>query len=122
MRKHNAIDLMKLKSLGSANGWNQQLQIFYDNQDINGLAKLRYSIQAGMDDLVKAKLNTDEMNCWFIRLNRSIELTAKRIIKLRHPYPQDNALIAKDLEFVSLVEKKKKRDQELAAFLVQSAY
>lgn len=122
MRKHNAIDLVKLKAHGSHVGWNEALQKFYDAQDINGLAKLRYSIQAGMDDLVKAKLNTDEMNCWFIRLNRSIEITAKRIIKLRHPYPQDNALIAKNLEFVSVATQKTKRDNDLMAFLVKSSY
>lgn len=122
MRKHNAIDLMKLKAHGSTNGWNDALTVFYNNQDLNGLAKLRYSIQAGMDDLVKAKLNTEEMCVWFTRLNRSLEITAKRIIKARHPMPQDNPLVAKDLEFLEVAALKKKRDQELAAFLVQSAY
>lgn len=122
MRKHNAIDLMKLKAHGSHVGWNEALQKFYDNQDINGLAKLRYGIQAGMDDLVKAKLNTEEMCNWFLRLSRSIEITAKRIIKIRHPYPQDNPLIAKDLEFVSVATQKTKRDNDLIAFLTKSSY
>jgi hypothetical protein len=122
MRKHNAIDLMKLKAHGSHVGWNEALTKYYNDLDINGLAKLRYSIQAGMDDLVKAKLNTEEMNLWFLRLNRSIELTAKRIIKIKIPLPQDQPLIAKDLEFVSVATQKKKRDDELMAFLLRSAY
>ncbi len=122
MRKHNAIDLMKLKAHGSHVGWNEALTKFYINQDINGLAKLRYSIQAGMDDLVKAKLNTEEMNLWFIRLNRSLEITAKKIIRDKNPLPQDGGLILKGPECVSVVEQKKKRDKELAEFLVKSSY
>ena len=122
MRKHNAIDLMKLYSMGSHNGWNQMLTDCFDKRDINRLAKIRYGIQAGMDDLAKNNLNTEEMCLWFIRLNRSIEITAKRIIKIKHPYPQDKPLIAKDLEFVSVAVQKTKRDQDLAEFLAKSAY
>lgn len=121
MRKHEAIDLAKLYALGSTNGWNEILNDRLAKQDIDGLAKLRYQIAAGMDDLAKKKLNTDEMNVWFVRLNRSIELTAKKIIRAKYPLPEDNPL-----DFANRTSKtydsKKKRDEELSKFFKRSAY
>ncbi|HLP81124.1 MAG TPA: hypothetical protein VK141_03900 [Nitrosomonas sp.] len=122
MRKYQAIDLMKLYSQGSTNGWNEFLTDCYKKRDINRLGKMRYSVQAGMDDLAKKKLNTDEINAWFCRIIKSIELTAKRIIKIKHPLPGDNPLIAKKLEYVDAKIIKQKRDQELAKFMAASSY
>lgn len=121
MRKHEAIDLMKLYSMGSANGWNEFLQECFDKQDINKLAKVLYQVQAGEDDLAKRKLNTDEMNVWTTRLKMSIEKTAKKIIKLRNPMPGDRVLIAKDYSDGHL-EAKRLRDRELAKFIRDSSY
>lgn len=121
MRKFDAIDLVKLHALGSANGWNQILTDHYDKRDINGLAVLRYRIAAGMDDLAKKKMNTDEMNVWFIRLNRSIENTAKKIIRELYPTPEDNPLLVSE-HSAKTYDQKKKRDHELALFLKRSAY
>jgi len=120
-RKFEAIDLTKLYSLGSANGWNEILTDCYNRRDIGKLAKIRYQIQAGMDDLVKLKLNTDEMCVFFVRLNRSIENTAKKIIKIRHPLPEDNPLGHDNFSIASITAKRK-RDDDLALFLKQSAY
>lgn len=122
MRKYEAIDLMKLKSLGSHVGWNKMLTEAYEKRDINRLAKLRYQIQAGMDDLAKNKLNTADMNIWFCRIMKSLEITAKRIIKAKYPLPQDNPLIAKRAEYLNFGEAKKRRDLELKAFLQKSSY
>lgn len=83
---------------------------------------MRYSVQAGMDDLAKKKLNTDDLNAWFCRVIKSIEITAKRIIKAKHPLPGDNPLIAKKLEYVDQKIIKQKRDQELAKFMAASSY
>lgn len=122
MRKHESIDLMKLYSQGSANGWNEFLTHCFNKKDINALARMRYSIQAGMDDVAKKKLNTDDINSWFCRIIKSIEITAKRIIKVKHPLPGDNPLIAKKLEYIDAKIIKKKRDQELAKFMASSSY
>lgn len=121
MRKFEAIDLAKLYALGSANGWNEILSERLAKRDIDGLAKLRYQIAAGMDDLAKKKLNTEEMNIWFIRLNRSIENTAKKILREKYPLPEDNPL---DFEnrTAKTYDLKKKRDDELARFFKKSAY
>lgn len=122
MRKYQAIDLMKLYSKGSNNGWNSFLNHCYETRNINALAKMRYSVQAGMTDLSKNKLNTEEINVWFCRIIKSLEITAKRIIKLKHPLPQDNPLIANKKQWVDHKLIKKKRDEELAKFMISSSY
>lgn len=122
MRKEQAVDLMKLYSQGSTNGWNDFLNQCYVNENINRLAKMRYAIQAGMADLAKKKLNTDDMNAWFCRITKSIEKTAKQIIKKKYPLPGDNPLLAKSKEFVDAHAVKKRRDKELADFMRASSY
>lgn len=120
-RKYEAIDLMRLYTHGSVNGWNSFLKKCLNKKDINSLSKLRYQICAGMDDLAKLKLNTDEINVWFIRLNRSLELTAKKIIKIKHPLPGDSGLKISDYQN-KFISAKRNRDSELAKFFKESAY
>lgn len=120
-RKYESIDLMKLYSLGSNNGWNEYLTSCLNSQNINALAKTRYQIQAGMTDIANKKLNTPEIDVWFIRLNKSIEDTARAIIRKKHPLPGDNPLI--DLKTrLSSHDVKKARDQELRSFFKSSAF
>lgn len=120
-RKYDAIDLMKLYSQGSNNGWNEFLTECYGKSDINKLAKVKYQIAVGMTDLANGKLNTPDIDVWFVRLNRSLELTAKRIIKFRNPLPGDNPLIAMKTR-ESVHDIKKKRDGELAKFMRDSSF
>jgi hypothetical protein len=126
MRKFEAIDLMKLYTNGKQDIWNANLTDCFNKRDINRLAKLRYQLSAGMDDLAKSKLNTDKINLWFIRLQRSIELTAKRIIKVKYPLPGDTMTIdnksISDVEKRKLLLAKRKRDQELNKFMHDSNY
>lgn len=119
MRKHDAIDLMKLYSLGSTNGWNEILTECHTKRDINRLAKIRYQVQAGMDDLAKLKLNTPDIDVWYCRLIKSLELSAKRILKIKHPMPGDTNSFSKDLD---ALEAKRRRDQDFQKFLIESAY
>lgn len=120
-RKYEAIDLMKLNALGSAKGWNDVLTDCHKKLDINRLAKIRYQIQAGMDDLAKLKLNTEDMCVLFVRLNRSLENTAMKILKIKYPLPHDNPLIAKEADPKALILKQK-REVEFAKFMRDSAY
>ena len=131
-RKYEAIDLMKLYSHGSSNGWNDALSKCHETHNINRLGKLLYQIQAGMDDLAKKKLNTPAMNVWFARLTKSIEKTAKLIIRERHPSPADWPIIAskmrssgreyKGVRYDDALVAKRKRDEELRAFLKTNSY
>lgn len=120
-RKFEGIDLMKLYTLGSNNGWNEVLTKCVADRNINELTKLLYQIQVGMDNLAKQKLNTPQIDEWFCRLTRSIEISAKRIIKSRHPMPGDNPLTDSKIK-ESTHAIKKKRDNELKQFLKQSSF
>lgn len=127
MRKYEAIDLMKLYSQGSANGWNEFLTDCFIKNDINKLAVVKYKISAGMDDLAKQKLNTEEMNIQFARWVRSIEITARRIIKKMFPLPGDT-IIKSELDLMSKTDKdlmqkaKNSRDKALRDFMIKSSY
>lgn len=120
-RKHDAIDLMALYAKGSANGWNQVLTRCHRDHNINKLVELRYGLQAGLADLAKKKLDTEEVVVWYCRLIKSLEKTAKAIIRERHPLPGDNPLKAKDWD-KKWVEIKRKRDHELQHFLHAKTY
>lgn len=120
MRKHDAIDLLKLYSAFSSREWNAVLTNCHKNHDITKLAQLRYSLQAGMDNLAKKKLNSQKLILWFIRLQTSIENTMKQIIKEKHPNPCDDPKKAAD--HAELKERKKDRDHELELFFKKSGY
>jgi hypothetical protein len=124
-RKYESIDLLSLYTNGSTNGWNDFLNKCVVNMDINSLAKVRYQIQAGMDDLAKLKLNSDPIVVWYCRLVRSLENTARQIIRIKHPLPQDNPLWIKDpnqKDLKTFADVKKDRDFELAKFFRSSSY
>lgn len=120
-RKYSGIDLIKLYSLGSNNGWNAFLTKCFDEKNINALAKLKYQISVGMTDLASSKLNTPALDVWFVRLVRSLEITAKKIIKVKHPMVGDNPLLSMKIR-ESVHDVKKKRDQALAKFLKDSSF
>jgi hypothetical protein len=127
MRKHEGIDIMKLYSQGNQTSWNKMLTRCFDNQDINTLAKIKYQLSVGMDDLAKLKLNSDDINVQFVRWVRSLEITAKRIIKKKHPMPGDNLSLSNlqndDPSFkLKALTAKRKRDEELREFLRKSSY
>lgn len=113
---------MKLYSKGGHSIWNKMLNECLERRDINRLGKIRYQVQAGMDDLSKNHLNHPEMNVWFARLIKSIENTAKKIIKIKHPEPADNPLIANDEQWKKRIELKRKRDRELMQFMRENSY
>lgn len=111
---------MALYSLGNNVSWNAMLNKNYRDRNINALAIVRYQIQAGMDDLAKKKLNSEEIIIWYLRLMKSIEKTARAIIRVKHPLPGDQPLFSK--QFPEHLAIKRKRDQELSAFFHTSSY
>jgi hypothetical protein len=121
-RKWPAIDIMRLYERGSTDAWNKFLQIIQDRQDVEGLKKTLYGIQAGMADAVKAGLVTDEINLWFVRMQRSLEMTAKRIFRKKYPHPLDNPLNAGDADALAIKSVKQARDQEFERFLREASF
>lgn len=123
-RKYPSIDIMKLWTLGSANGWNKELNRLSLSQSINECARIRYQLQAGMDDLVKAKLNTEEMNIFYLRLMKSLENTARGIVRAVHPLPHDTPDLhgTESKKPLSALEVKRKRDSEMESFFNKSSF
>lgn len=113
--KPQKIDLLKLYANTDVKQWNTFLSTCLAHQDLHALEKTLYGLQLGMNDLVKKKLNTDKMNAFFIRLQRSVENTIKGIIKAKEPHPLDNAFNKE--KYVHLIDAKRQRDQDIERFL-----
>lgn len=120
MRRHESIDLLKLYSSSNTEAWNCFLTSCLQKQDITLLIKTRYGLQVGMADLVKQKLNSEKMIEFFLRLERSIENTIKKIVREKNPNPCDNPLEAH--RFLQFSANKKQRDHELELFFKKSGY
>ena len=117
----NGIDMMTLYSEGDTAKWNRRLKYYHRNKDINGLCSLRRELQIGMSEYSKKFKVNQEMQTFFIRLNRSLEQTCKLILREKHPNPCDNRYLNTDID-PNWISVKRKRDQELEAFYKKSSY
>ena len=120
MSKLDYIDLMKLFTLGSANGWNEFLADCERGCLINKLADVQVRIQRGMAKLAKDGLNTEEMITFYCRLSKSLDDTAKKIDKKLNPVLNDNPLLAQKDE--KSVKAKKQRDANREAWRKKVSY
>lgn len=118
--KHVGINLLEMYSLGNHKQWNAMLNDCYAKLDINRLARVLYEIQVGMDDLVKKNLRSPEIDVWYCRLHRSIEITAKKIIRAKEPLPVDDPL--NQNRSLEIIAAKRKRDALLKEFMVRSSF
>ena len=109
------IDLLELYAKSNTNEWNIFLSNCLKRHDLQGLQKTLYGIQLGMNDLAAKKMNTEKVNIFFLRLQRSIENTMKQIIKAKNPHPLDNPLNKE--KFGHMIETKRERDQEIEKYL-----
>ena len=127
MRHTQGIDVLRLISKGSTSGWNEMLNQCYVNNDINGLVNLHQRLSVGMTDLEKTKMNTDKINEIFLRMLRSLELTALKIGKKFNPNPLDKitpqkkALIPVE-EMKKMKAHKNKRTQEILGHFRKEAF
>lgn len=126
-RKFEGINILQLYTSGDTQKWNMMLTDCLDRCDINKLARIRYQISVGMTDLAKNKLNSDDLNTQFARWMRSLEITAKKIIKIKNPMPGDvmnNIDLENTNEDIKLkyLNAKRKRDEELKDFFRQSSF
>jgi len=115
-RKYPSIDLFALYSKGDTAAWNQILTRCLVNHDVESLKKMLYGVEAGMTDLANENLNTEKMCEFFLRLQGSIEKTAKRIFREKYPNPKDNPAEAGKWDITWLTAKRK-RDHEFELFL-----
>jgi hypothetical protein len=115
-RNWQSIDLFQLYTSSDYTLWNKWLTKCAEEENVTELGKVYYGVQAGMDDLVKEKLNTDKMNLFFSRLTMSIERTVRVILKRKYPSPLDDPQTAISMkqtnpkEYEKHYKEKKKRD------------
>lgn len=121
-RKWPTIDLLKLYSEGDSKRWNRFLTKAMASHDLDVLKKVLYGIQAGMTDVAAKGLSDKKFTNWFLRLAKSIEVTAMKIIKLKYPHPLDNPLNAKSKDALEFQALKKKRDTELRNFIREASF
>ena len=120
MRKYEPIDLLQLRAKATYKEWNDFLTKCYCNMDVDALLVMRYRLQTGMHELAKKKLNTEKLVLFFIRLQHSIERTIHRIIRIKHPNPCDDPLIAN--EYLNFQPEKRERDHNLEKIFKKTGY
>lgn len=123
--KYPAVDLLKLYSQGNEKTWCDYLLKVQKTKDFEGALKMRFGLQAGMDDLVKKRLDTTAIHIWFSRLIVSIEKNLRWIYREKYPNPLDNPLNKKGLtneQFVNFRRMKRERDQNFEIILKQWSY
>lgn len=112
--------LLDLYSKHDAREWNSLLTACLKQRDINALMTIRRDIQVSMSELSKKKLNTDKMCTFFLRLQNSIEITIKKIYRLKEPNPCDNPLEAGSN--LRHLDKKRLRDARLELLFRKGSY
>ena len=143
MRKWPNISILRIREKLSAGNWISFLNTCYRKQDIESLKRALYGIQADMNDLAKMKANTPDVVNFFLRLQRSLTDTARKILKIKYPSPLDTAgndmtvesrlAIKHNPNNLSAIEKakaefnrhtlaKRKRDQEFEQFIKDSSF
>lgn len=81
------IDIIRLYATSNHQEWNTWLAKCERTQDINGLTEVRRRLQQGMAEVEKKKLNTEKIAEFFVRLQRSIDITIKKIYRAKNPNP-----------------------------------
>lgn len=118
--KPQKIDLMELYAKSGTKIWNHFLSVCLTKKDLATLEKVLYGIQLGMEDLAKKNLNTNELILWFLKIQKSLEDTIKKVVRLKRPHPLDNP--SNKSEWLKEIQSKRDRDMELERHLRKIRY
>lgn len=124
-RKYPAVDIMKLYAQGNEKTWCEYLAKVQHTKDFEGALKMRFGLQAGMDDLVKKKLDSTGIHIWFSRLMVSIEKNLRWLYRLKFPNPLDDPLNKNKYPEEQLIlfrTEKRNRDQRFERILREWSY
>ena len=106
--------------------WEEFLMKCRNENDLEKLKKTLYGIQAGMDLLVRQHLSGQKINEIFASMTRSIETTAKKILRKKYPSLLDEGMVnANDISQQKLESdhaNKRKRDLEFQRFLKEARF
>lgn len=117
---HDHIDILLLYTKSNNKAWNDFLTQSYLDKNISGLINVLRRLECGMDKLQKQKLNTEELCVFFIRLQRSIENTLKKIFRDQNKNPLYNP--KNKNVYDRHIKDKKQKDQEFESFLRKNRY
>ena len=121
MKKAQAIDVLKLIVDWQPKEWNDFLTRRDRANDIHGLTETLVGIQKGMDKLAKQGLNTDMIAETFLRMQRSIENTLKKIYRRQNPNLLYDPLYKNEFG-AELIADKKRLDLNFELFLKKNRY
>lgn len=116
----DAIDILSLYAKSNYKEWNLWLAKCERTQDINSLMVVRQRLQKGMAVLEKKKLNTEKICEFFVRLQRSIENTVKKIYRTKNDNPLYQATNKKLKK--QFIKDKENKNLELERALRQGNY
>lgn len=122
MRPTKDISIIEIYSHSNADQWNQFLSKCAAKGNINLLAETRTALQKDMDSLARQKLNSDSICVFYIRLIRSLEQTAKFILRKKYPNPLHGKPNPAPEDVAKWNQVKKFRAQELEKFLQSKSY
>lgn len=125
--KYPMIDVARLLNEWSEVEWMVMLKKCEDESDVEKLKSTLYGICRGMSELAKCKLNDEKLNVAFCNLQRSIEVTMKRILRRKYPSildksPKMNLNLIDELQARKELTAKRKRDLEFAQFLKDARF
>lgn len=122
-RKYPTLDVLRIMQEWDSDIWKAFLNKAYEERDLEVLKKTLYGLQSGMDMASQKMELPDKVVQIFLKLTRSIEQTAKKILRKKHPsrfHVQDpkTALMTSSPEDIRKeMEEKRKRDVEFTNFL-----
>lgn len=118
--KSEGIDILSLYTQSNYIEWNRFLTEARAKHDVAGLVDVLRRLEMGMSNLESQKLNTDKICQFFLRLQRSIEITIREIHRTINPNPLFNAA-DKSLHAQHMADKKRKQ-HDLELFLKKVRY
>lgn len=118
--KWPAIDLVKLIANYTYKDWNKYLAKCEFDENITSLVSTYYGLQKGMQVATVNKVNTPFVIQTFIRLQKSLEKSLKKIYIKKYKSACDNPLKAQ--QFKEHLQKKRNRDHEFELWLKKMRY
>lgn len=120
MKGQSPIDPIKLYSEWDIPKWNAWLYKCYVTKSVSLLVETKKNLQLGMDDLVKKNLNIEKVTVVFLRMQKSIDNTLKKIFRDENEnplYDPKNAHLKSQF-----IDDKKKKEIELERFLKSKSW
>lgn len=113
--KSEAIDILELYATSNDDSWYTFLMTCKRRGDTQKLEDVAHRLDLGMENLVAAKLNTENIVVFYLGLQKSIERSLKYIQRKREPNPLHG--VADKRATKAMITDKRRKDAELEAHI-----